>query len=243
MGTARAESIRSEILDAPLVIVSSPPFFLDRTFIDPTTGNAGSSEHAIIDLPNMEMKGLTQAGPRGSATLFDSISDTLHWQGLPTGGLPVTYRLIADGTGFIPSSIPGIGPAQIDEVLGLRMAIGPGGGTGNPNPDFAFTNVPNAPGSVTPDMTFPIHEEASLTRTEVNGPVSMLLSLRLASIEGSSFDFLNTVKLVIDLPPGSSVTSDGGFFQASAVPEPSSLVLIAAGASVALLAHLARRRV
>jgi hypothetical protein len=67
--------------------------------------------------------------------------------------------------------------------------------------------------------------------------------MRLAPSEGAQFDFLDTAQLVIDLPPGVSVTSDGGFFAqgASIVPEPSTWAMMLIGfAGLAVMGY--RRR-
>ena len=80
--------------------------------------------------------------------------------------------------------------------------------------------------------------------TETNSvPQAIDLEMQLSAVDGSLLDFLHSARLAIDLPPGVSVTSDGGFSAVGAtpgVPEPSSALLLAAGLGLlaALLRHV-----
>ena len=69
--------------------------------------------------------------------------------------------------------------------------------------------------------------------TETNNVAQAIdLTMQLSAIDGTLLDFLDSARLVIDLPPGASVTSDGGLSvvgPAPGVPEPSSALLLAAG--------------
>jgi hypothetical protein len=117
--SSHAAMVRSDILNAPTVIVTTSPFRIDRTFTDPLSG----SYHVIIDDSTMEMKAQVVAAACAppcaidSAFLAESIDDILHFSGLVAGGQAIQFHLIIDETGFIPSSIPGFGPTDITEQL------------------------------------------------------------------------------------------------------------------------------
>jgi hypothetical protein len=179
----------------PLRIVQSdttnanPPSVQDPVRIDRTVNDQfGNFYHAIVDEPTLEMKGLVNSAPSirsGTAQLDDLIlGGSLTFQGLPVSGQAIRFELIANGTGFLPSTLW--------DLTATRMI---------------FNGVPE--------------------------PFNM--NVTLSAPEGTQFDFLNTARLVIDLPPGSSVMSAGGFFEEgpAAVPEPSSILLL--GCAVAAL--------
>jgi hypothetical protein len=235
-----AAMVRSDILNAPTVIVTTSPFHIDRSFTDPLSG----SYHVIIDDPTMEMKAKVVAAACAppcaieSASLADSIDDTLHFKGLAAAGQPIRFHLIVDGTGFIPSSIPGFGPTDITEQLiaNLNMTGTPVVGVDNASIN---TNYQNFGASVPPlrfeepaDTPFDIFWDLTATRTEFNGVDQPFdANMRLLPSEGAQFDFLDTAQLVIDLPHGVSVTSDGGFSATGAgiVPEPSTWAMLLLG--------------
>jgi hypothetical protein len=228
----------------PLPIVQSditnanPPSVQDPVRIDRTVNDQfGNFYHAIVDEPTLEMKGLVNSAPSirsGTAQLDDLIlGDSLTFQGLPVSGQAIRFELIANGTGFLPSTIPSIGPVLIDEFLRLNLNMGgPPVGTDNASVAVSYVNQgPGSPGIIpeAPDVAFPILWDLTATRMISNGvPEPFNMNMTLAAPEGAQFDFLNTARLVIDLPPGSSVMSAGGFFEEgpAAVPEPSSIVLL-----------------
>ena len=230
--------VQSDITNANPVVVTDP-LRIDRTEND----QFGNFYHAVIDEPTLEMKGLVNSAASirsGTAQLDDFIFDSLTFQGLPASGAAIQFELIANGTGFIPSSIPGVGPADIDENFRLNLNMGgPPVGTDNAGVNVNFVNFGSS--GVTPDTPFPIRFDLTATRMIFNGveePFNM--NMTLAALEGAEFDFLNTARLVIDLPSGASVTSAGGFFQQAptSVPEPSSaLFILPAAAAVLVLRH------
>jgi len=232
-------ALQSDITNANPLTVQDPAH-IDRIVND----QFGNFYHAVIDEPTLEMKGLVDSAPSirgGTAQLDDSIlGDSLTFNGLAAAGQPITFRLVADGTGFIPSTIPGIGPVLIDEFFRATLNMGgPPVGTDNASVAVSYVNQgPGSPGIIpeTPDTPFPIHFDLTATRMIFNGvPEAFNINMMLAAAEGAQFDFLNTARLVIDLPPRASVTSAGGFFQqaAAVIPEPpSALVVLSAFAAL-----------
>src|SRR6516165_8185601 len=115
--------VQSDITNAnPLTV--QDPVRIDRIVND----QFGNFYHAVIDEPTLEMKGLVDSAPSirsGTAQLDDSIlGDSLTFNGLAAAGQPITFGLVADGTGFIPSTIPGIGPVLIDEFFRATLNMG-----------------------------------------------------------------------------------------------------------------------
>jgi PEP-CTERM motif len=112
--------------------------------------------------------------------------------------------------------------------------------------DLIFTTS-SSPGDipVTPNVVFPIEEVSQLSLlAQSDIPFSVDAGLTLNGEGGASFDFLSTAQLSFDLPPGATVTSDSGFFQAGpavGTPEPASLTLASLGV-MGLVGYGWRRR-
>ena len=222
--------VQSDITNAnPLTV--QDPVRIDRIVND----QFGNFYHVVVDEPTLEMKGLVDSAPSirsGTAQLDDFIlGDSVTFQGLPVSSQAIKFELIADGTGFLPSTIPDVGPVLIDEILRLNLNMG--GlpvGTDNASITVSYVNQGSGgPGIIPepPDVAFPIQWDLTATRMIFNGvPEPFNTNMTLAAPEGAQFDFLDSARLVIDLPPGASVASAGGFFQAAPVPEPSSLLLV-----------------
>ena len=87
------------------------------------------------------------------------MGDNLTFQGLPASGQAITFELIANGTGFLPSAIPGIGLVLIDEFLRINLNLsGTPVGTDNSSVAVSYVNQgPGSPGIIPepPDVPFP----------------------------------------------------------------------------------------
>jgi hypothetical protein len=176
---------------------------------------------------------------RGTFEVVASLSDTLHF----VGSGRVLARISADGTALLPAPDPFNDLVTASAATSVLLA---GGGT----PQFIGTNplsVSTNPGStlqIPPNVPFPIHQEADFTFDVTGGQANdLFIELQLTGIGGAAMDFAHTVQLSFDLPPGVSVSTDGGFFQAGAptVPEPSGLILLGSGAAAVLLVDALRR--
>ena len=102
---------------------------------------------------------------------------------------------------------------------------------------FTFQADNNAP----EDQVFPISLSARINfEATIGTPFPLYYFLRLDTRGGTTFDFLSTARLSLDLPAGVSATSTGGF--TTAVPEPDALALFAIGLlSVTALGRMAGR--
>ena len=113
----------------------------------------------------------------------------------------------------------------------LSLAPGNGGSgtanvslTSNPNEvAFGYTLVQPGTYSITETSTFDVMFSGSLPR-------HLMFEMSLYAVGGTSLDFFSTAQVSFDLPPGTSITSDGGFVQTASVPEPSAIVLLLSGA-------------
>jgi hypothetical protein len=92
--------------------------------------------------------------------------------------------------------------------------VGPGSYPIGLTTDFSFDVDPNDPSTLSRDFTF---------------------DLRITGSNGVALDLFHTAQVSFDLPPGVTVTSEGGFFQSgpTSVPEPSTLTLLAIGIGMA----------
>lgn len=175
------------------------------------------------------LKGLMQAAvpSQAFAELINIIDDQLTFQNL-SAPTPITFHLIADGTGLLPTTLIDdqtfVGVAQ----LILSNAFGgapPIGITDNPGINV---NISTQCGTPFPlclqepaDTTFPLAFDFTQTRLVTNGtPLDFALEMQLFGAQGAQLDFLNTARLVFDLPPGASVTSIGGLSATGTLPTP-----------------------
>ena len=115
-------------------------------------------------------------------------------------------------------------------ILALAQA------TGGTSADVSLTTDPNLvpngytlvqPGtySITATSTF----DVSFSGTQGRQLTSEMF---LYALGGASLDFFMTARISFDLPQGTSMISDGGFFQTSSVPEPAIVVLVLSGLPV-----------
>jgi hypothetical protein len=229
---AAAASIGVMFPDNPPVNITAPPaptpLSFDQSFV--ATGGTG---HAIIhDGPGqIVLGGEVQAGAVVGATLFEQLEDVLHFANLP-GPTPVTFHWLVDGTVLVPvhgiSNLAVFNSAFISPVVTLNITADSCSG--------CFQVPVGTPTPVSLDI--------SGTKVETNGvPQDIVLSMQLSAIDDTLLDFLHSAVLVIDLPPGVSVTSDGGFAATGTLPsvaEPSSLMIL--GSALVLAASLYRRK-
>jgi hypothetical protein len=229
----------STILGAPRVQIFSPPttpaISLDRTFSD-----SNGSYHAVMEdgTNQIALKGLMQAAvpSQAFAELINIIDDQLTFQNLSAPTL-VTFHLIAVGTGLLPTTLIDdqtfVGVAQ----LILSNAFGgapPTGITDNPGINVNISTQCGTPFPLclqeSADTTFPLAFDFTQTRLVTNNtPLDFALEMQLFGAQGAQLDFLNTARLVFDLPPGASVTSIGGFSSVGTLPtpEPPSIMILA----------------
>jgi hypothetical protein len=230
-------SISTMFPDNPSVTITTPPAATPLT-LDQTFSSPGGTGHAIIqDGPSqIILEGEVQAAPVNGATLFQEVQDQLHFTNL-AGPTTITFHLLVDGTVLVPAT--GISDLAVfnDAFIspGVTMNITANSCGGVPFPS-CFQVPVNTPTAVFLDLAGTVTETNSV-------PQAIDLEMQLSAIDGSLLDFLDP-RLVIDLPPGVSVTSDGGLSavgSAPGVPEPSSGLLLAAGLGL-LAAALQRAR-
>jgi hypothetical protein len=148
-----------------------------------------------------------------------------------------------DGHGMI--TLPAV-DAELDGNAGVASVTvnSPGGGlTGTlfdqvaltSSPGTALTGIPLVgPGSypirLTTDFSFDVDPNNPLTLSR-----EFTFDLRITGSNGVALDLFHTAQVSFDLPPGVTVTSDGGFFESgsTSVPEPSTLTLFAIGLGIA----------
>src|SRR5215831_1341886 len=224
--------------DNPPVNLTAPPaptpLSLDQTF----SARVGTARVVIQDGPSqMILAGEVQSvvTPLGGATLGESLEDVLHFSNLP-GLTPITFNFLVDGTVLVPApdfnDLVVFGD-DLSPAVTMNITANSCGGVPFPRCLLVPVNTPT-----------PVQLDIVDTVTVTNGlPQNIALSMQLNAVEGALLDFLDP-RLVIDLPPGVSVTSDGGFSAVGptptpGVPEPSSALLLAA--ALGLLAAALRR--
>jgi len=224
--------------DNPPVNLTAPPaptpLSLDQTF----SARVGTARVVIQDGPSqMILAGEVQSvvTPLGGATLGESLEDVLHFSNLP-GPTPITFNFLVDGTVLVPTpdfnDLVVFGD-DLSPAVTMNITANSCGGVPFPRCLLVPVNTPT-----------PVQLDIVDTVTVTNGlPQNIALSMQLNAVEGALLDFLDP-RLVIDLPPGVSVTSDGGFSAVGptptpGVPEPSSALLLAA--ALGLLAAALRR--
>jgi len=237
--TARAGTVRETInisdganfeqISPPLAV----PMILNATDSQPHWGTG----LGVIDSGLALMRAqISTPGPRnpdgsvfaaGDYQLSELLFDTLtpHIQG---GGTAVfTAHFTADGVITLPAT-----DSHLDSVLGIAavsLSIG-GGGTGNNFAQVGFSTTPTLAGTaltIVPPGSIAVHFDTFFTFLARDlQSRDLVLELQVAGISGAALDFSNTARLTFDLPPGTSVSTDGGFVQTGSVPEPSTMVLV-----------------
>jgi hypothetical protein len=174
----------------------------------------------------------------------EELKDVLHFQNL-SGPTPIGVHLLVHGTVLIPFSGNG-GTINVGAELETSGGAVTSLSTGAVNPTTESCGGVSFPAcfQVPEDMLTPLDLDFSGVMV-VTGDAFLDLEMQLHAfgnpVAGTDLDFLHTARLVLDLPPGVSVTSDGGFSAAggAAIPEPSSALPLATG--LGLLARLRGR--
>ncbi len=250
---AMADFVRTGIApcgagDQVITEATPPPITLDSPC---TTARFGSTDISV-NSTTATIRGSVEAAPArtpdgavydlGVLESYGTDNDTLHFTGAGT----VTAQVVVDGTGTMPGTDPfgdaGFAYSELFFGIGhMEDTYTRVGFTSSPY-DLADTN--EMPGS-----TFPIVFTSPVLTFSVTGtatvPDDLVLdfTLYVGAANGASIDLSDTAQLVLDLGPGISVTSDGGFSQSSspAVPEPSSLAMVLTGAAAMFLFGRGRR--
>jgi hypothetical protein len=165
----------------------------------------------------------------GVLQVNDFLADDYTFHGPNPGSTTIAVHLAAKGTMTLPAI-----DAQGDANFGI-LTLAPGNGgkgttsvgltTGASSVDATTTLVHPGTYAVSETTTF----DVTFTGTQ---PEHLIFEMSLRAIAGVSIDFLSTAHVSFDLPPGTSVTSAGGFIQTANVPEPSSIVLALAGLAI-----------
>jgi hypothetical protein len=224
---------------------SSPPLtgplVLDKTFSVPQVGDGGAFVISNLLRMGADMETPMARNPDGSVFNLGSYGMEAKIDGnfsfnSVAAGMTIGVHFDADGTITLPAiDAEGDPVAAAAEVL----ASAAGGASGKTFDEVALSGgvAGTTPVHLTTDFSFVVDPN--------NLSPELAFDLRLSGGNGAALDFSHTAQVTFDLPPGVTVTSDGGFFQSgepSSVPEPSSLALLAVGVVTAGLTAARRRR-
>ena len=231
-------------LDETRVSFPPSPVVVDR--IRPDAPRLGSGE-TIVDSGAGQIKTeYITAAPRdalgntfavGPWVVNAQLDDTAHFIG--TGDVTIKFETV--GFGVLPQTDFN-NDLEYDTVL-TRLLVG----NRTHKATAQFANMP-LQGYTVPIANVPflidlvVEDTFSVSGTLAN-PDSLSFDFLLAAsgVGGASLNLSDTAQLSFVLPPGVDVNTDGGFSQSgSAVPEPSSLVLL--GTGFACLLGYSRRR-
>ena len=231
-------------LDETRVSFPPSPVVVDRIRPDaPRLGSgetivdsgAGQIKTTYITAPPRDALGNTFAV--GPWVVNAQLDDTAHFIG--TGDVTIKFETL--GFGVLPQTDFN-NDLEYDTVL-TRLLVG----NRTHNATAQFANMPlqgyTVPIANVPFLIDLVVEDTFRVSGTLAKPDSLSFDFLLAAsgVGGASLNLSDTAQLSFVLPPGVDVNTDGGFSQSgSAVPEPSSLVLL--GTGFACLLGYSRRR-
>jgi hypothetical protein len=231
-------------LDETRVSFPPSPVVVDRIRPDaPRLGSgetivdsgAGQIKTTYITAPPRDALGNTFAV--GPWVVNAQLDDTAHFIG--TGDVTIKFETL--GFGVLPQTDFN-NDLEYDTVL-TRLLVG----NRTLNATAQFANMPlqgyTVPIANVPFLIDLVVEDTFRVSGTLAKPDSLSFDFLLAAsgVGGASLNLSDTAQLSFVLPPGVDVNTDGGFSQSgSAVPEPSSLVLL--GTGFACLLGYSRRR-
>ena len=208
--------------DENTVFFPPSPVVLDRNFSFPSFG----SGETVVDSNLGQIKTMFRAAPAPDASgpfiVNAQIDDVAHFR--TSGTAVATIGFHVAGFGVLPATDF---PFTAFETALARLQLPDGQHAATAQ----FANKPLGTYTVVaPDTPFPIDLFVSDSFTFSGGldvPFNFLLSA--TGIYGASLDLFDTAQVTFALLPGTSVTTDGGFFQSGStpMPEPSSFSLLA----------------
>jgi hypothetical protein len=226
----------------------TPPLVIDKTFSVLQVGNGRASVDSGQQLMRASFSTPVARNPDGSIYnlgvygIEAKLTDHFVFGNAAVGQI-IPMKFIASGTMTLPatdiqgdnitgtaqvsvSSLPGITGTLFDQVA---LTTSPGA---------ALQGIPLVmPGTIPVDLLtdFSFKLDATLAR-------DITFDLRISGGNGAALDFSHTAQVIFDLPPGVTVTSDGGFFESGPLetPEPSSIVSL--GLALILLGAISWRR-
>jgi hypothetical protein len=241
-GTARAATI-AVVGDTAQSFTSSG--LLDKTFSVPQVGDGRAFVFPASLTLGANMETPAARNPDGSIfnlgvyNMESKLTSTFTFSGPGT----ISAHFIAHGTMTLPAT-----DLQGDGIVGTARILVSSlpGVSGTLSDQVAFTTSPGSALQgipLVPPGTLNVSLSADFSFAVTPGNLSrdLTFDLRLSGGNGASLDFSHTAQVIFDLPPGVTVTSDGGFVGAP-VPEPSGVCLAGLGISCLAGIHYWNRR-
>lgn len=242
VGVARAGVI-AQVSDGAQTFTASappltPPINLDESFSEPQFGDGRA--FVFSGLLRMGASLSTPLARNADGSIFNlgvyqleaKLNATFTFSGLSATGTTIPMQFDADGTMTLPptdvegdgiagtaqvlvSSLPGVNGTLFDQV---SLTTSPG---------TALEGIPLvSPGTIPVNLA----TDFSFVVDPTNPSREFIFDFRISGGNGAALDFAHTAQVTFDLPPGVSVSSDGGFAQnGTIVPEPSSILLLGVG--------------